>query len=145
MAWERHLLEHLTIIASKYQELWFKENPGQTGVFQVVSVKTLWQPTQRDSKMVGMKSSLYQWRQRRDHCSTPRGKQFLLQCKCARSIRNNITNKLKVLMHQPTQTDIQSAGLLYSKSLCNPENDSLTNSYLHSCFPHSKWEVLLQY
>lgn len=48
-------------------------------------------------------------------------------------------------MHQPTQTDIQSAGLLYSKSLCNPENDSLTNSYLHSCFPHSKWEVLLQY
>lgn len=44
------------------------------------------------------------------------GKQFLLQCKCARSIRNNITNKLKVLMHQQTQTDIQSAGT-FSKSL----------------------------
>lgn len=48
-------------------------------------------------------------------------------------------------MHRPTQTDILSEGLLYSKSLCNPENDSLTNSYLHSCSPHSKWEVLLQY
>ena len=41
MAWERHLLEYLTVTASKYQEIWFKENPGQTGVFQVVSVKTL--------------------------------------------------------------------------------------------------------
>lgn len=47
---------------------------------------------------------------------------------CVMSIRNNATNKLKVLMHTAAQADLLSEGPLCTNSLHNPESDSLTKS-----------------